>query len=794
LRRALALALLAAALPMTVADDDAGVELLLTDSRTPYVHRLTLYDHDGAAISPTDEPARPYSPRRTCGKCHPYATIGHGWHFNADDPTVPPGRPGEPWFLVDDATDTILPISGRGWPGTARPAEVGLSHWAFVKRFGHHLPGGGYGEPSDEVVDESDEWLRWGVSGKLEIDCMICHCADMQHDPAVAASQIEKENFRWIPTVALGLGVVRGEARNAPDEWTPDTPPNPDYPEQAGPTLIYDPTRFDPDDRVLFNITRRVPNERCTFCHTTRRVGDGAPESWHTDQDVHLAAGLMCVDCHRHGIGHMITRGYDGESAHPARASRTCRGCHLGDPDGATITTVLGGHLRAPHPLHRGLPPLHIAEMTCIACHSGPWPQPVAGQVQTALAHRLGLATRERTADDLPIMMAPVFAPDNAGRVAAQRMMWPRFWASSAPDSDTASPVGLDALQRAAANVEREADRRWSNPAIESLLAALSTENHAAMLVRDGWLFQRGDDGSLNPLSYADWLHSARAVAKVGQDATVYTSRSTMTAPYRWAIAHDVRPAAQSLGVRGCTDCHAADAPIDFGTTLVADPAAAYPPPALTMIDLRGEDATLRKLWAAGFVVRPVFKIVAFIAAGIVALVLLRFLADAWNIGVLGAPRAPTAPPPVGLTPPEHVAHTIAAVGVIVQVATAFGSELVFGEFGGWPLLIHMGGAGLLVCGLAIVALQWIRRCRLAGSASAPGPLDWPRRWVFGVALLCGLTLMATMLLAMLPVFGTDTQHALIELHEKAALAMLATMIIHTILSLRARRLRGLSQ
>ena len=136
-------------------------DLLKTDSRAPYVHRLTLYDHDGKAIDPKDADAPPYSPAMTCGKCHPYAEIAAGWHFNAPRGTVAPGRPGEPWLLVDEKTGTQIPISARGWPGTFKPADVGLSDWQMVLRFGHHMPGGGFGEPAADAVKKSAEATRW---------------------------------------------------------------------------------------------------------------------------------------------------------------------------------------------------------------------------------------------------------------------------------------------------------------------------------------------------------------------------------------------------------------------------------------------------------------------------------------------------------------------------------------------------------------------------------------------------------------------------------------------------------
>ncbi len=711
-----------------LAQQPETVDLLKSDSRSPYVHRITLYDHDGKAIRPGDLPALPYSPRATCGKCHPYGEIRCGWHFNAgrpppnvgrppsagnvgrppsagdvgrpppaghvtrtlegDGPTFDDGRPGEPWFLVDAKTGAVTPISARGWPGTLMPADVGLSDWDMVKLFGRHMPGGGFGEPpangdaastsigfplratnrtrlasggpvgpalacgvltalpGEGLAEGRGSRPRWQVSGPLEIDCMICHSADQQHDPAEAARQIEKENFRWAATAALGLGVVRGEARRAPDDWDPYMPPDPDFPERAGPTLIYDKTRFDPDDRVLFQITRRVPNERCYFCHSTRLVGPDAPEPWHTDQDVHIAAGLMCVDCHRHGIDHNMTRGYEGESQHPARVARTCRGCHLGDEGSAAIATVLGGH-----PKHAGLPPLHLEKLTCTACHSGPWPREHVQRVQTAMAHELGLATRQRQAELPPTIVGPVFA-----RTSKEQPITP---------------------------------------------------------------MRQLDDG------------------RVG-------------ASYRWALAHDVRPAAQSLGVRGCEDCHSAGGPIFFGAVSLAGEGRMY--------ELHGYDPVLAQLWALGFKTRPAFKWFAFVCVGVVALVLLRAL--------LG--MAPWQPP-AALAALRRPALLVMLVGVAVEAVGGFGGEWLRDEVQGWTLLVHMLAAPLFIVGLTGVAALWPASC--AGQRVS----RWWKLTLWGV-ILAGFVVTVTMLAAMLPYFGYAVQETLTKAHAVAAWVLLAAL------------------
>ncbi len=737
--------------------------MLKTDSRSPYVHRLTLYDHDGKVIDPKDEPAVPYSPAMTCAKCHPVGQIAHGWHFNAWDPNVPAGRPGEPWILVDQRTGTVLPLSGRHWPGTFTPAEAGLSPWQFVLHFGGHTPGGGFGDPDKELVANLREAARWRVSGRLEIDCMFCHSADQQHDPAEAARQIEAQNFRWAPTAALGLGVVRGEARKAPDDWDPSLPPDPDYPEQAGPKLIYDRKRFDPDNRVLFNITRRPSVDRCYFCHSFREVGADAPEDLLASRDVHLAAGLICVDCHRNDVDHDMVRGYAGEAAQrnqPWRAAFTCDGCHLGTADDRDAEVTLGGRYGAPHPEHEGLPPVHFQKLTCTACHSGPWPSSHTRRLQTALAHGLGFPTKDRTADALPAIAAPVFVREADGKIEPQRLAMPSFWGQQ--QGEQIVPMPLEVVERVGKKLARLAGNDASSE--QAMLAALAADKTVT-----------GEPVYL----------ALRPGATAG------------VTPSTWPMAHDVRPAAQALGARGCTDCHAAEAPFFFGTvTLSARPTDSIHLPMWQFCDYAPQ---LASAWGLGFRFRPAFKWFGFICAGLVALVLLQFALDC----VIGRVYAPAAPvqqmsaaglltPPRGLTAWEHVFHTLATAGLVIEAVTGFGPKLVGAELAGWTLLVHMVGAPLFTLGLAGAALQWAGRCRFGRrSELAPTPLGLRQKQMFWLMLAIGFVVMLTMLAAMLPVFGADAQETLKEVHNYSTLVLLIAMVPHTIVSWAARRMRG---
>jgi hypothetical protein len=600
-----------AAAPAIAAPPDETPEILRSDSRAPYAHRISLYDENGVVISPADLPAAPYSPMATCGKCHAYGTIGSGWHFNTADPAVDPGRPGEPWILADALTGTELPVSTRGWAGTYRPAEIDLTRWTFTKRFGRHFPGAGLTESSAWAAAEASETARWRVSGDLQIDCMLCHSADARHDQSEAARQIEQENFKWLPTASMALAVIRGEARKAPDDWDPLMPPDPDFPERAGPSLVYDKTRFDPDDRVFFDITRRPSDRRCYFCHTVREVGEKSPASWEVDRDVHRTAGLGCTDCHRHGLNHAMTRGYEGEPTEHAdttSANLTCRGCHLGDNGEDEPPGMLAGRLGAPYAEHRGLPPSHLKELTCTACHAGPRPTGHVKRFQTALAHGLGVASKERTDTTAPAIYGPVFLRQYDGTIAPHRMIWPIFWGWSSKGSIEPLPVEVagEALRKAL-------PERAAKPGQDSALEPEEVSQVLVELASAG-----GEEGE-----YV-FVRNGRVYRHAGQDKLEAFDHPAAL-PYCWPIGHDVRPAAQSLGSGGCTDCHAADAPFSFGRIAPETATQKERPPIEFMYELQGKSPVVLRVWTSSFAFRAAFKAVGFGCLGVLAIVLLVY-------------------------------------------------------------------------------------------------------------------------------------------------------------------------
>jgi hypothetical protein len=557
----------------------------------------------GGEIYPDDDPLLPFSQRWTCGLCHSYGLISKGWHFNAIDPNISPGRPGQPWILADARTGTQIPLSYRSWPGTFKPEQLGLSSREFVRLFGRHTPGGGAGELE---TDDLDEIMREYVSGKLEINCLSCHNAEFAHNQGESFLQIARGNFRWAAAATCEFASVSGSADDMPETYDPFMPEAPEDAKKVPPTIKYRQTAFDHENKVYFNIVREVPNNRCYFCHSNLYLEAEDTEKWNMDEDIHLKAGLTCVDCHRNGIDHKIIRGYEGEasaSENHLSAASSCEGCHLGEKDSSL---PVAGRLGAPVPEHRGIPPVHFERMTCTACHSGPWPVKETLLTKTARAHRLGTIGVNKSHEALPHISSPVFAEQQDGKIAPHKRIWPAYW-GIINDQDVA-PIDIDVVKQTVgqvlANEKRPASGDWPALSDENIIEALKslkgTVEGEPAYISGGKVYSLDDSGKL-------WSEEHKAAE-----------------PYLWPIAHNVRPAAQSLGIRYCTDCHATDAPFFFGDVAVDSPVVSARG-TKKMVEFQNVDPSYARAFAFSFVFRPMMKIVSLCSCAIIAGVLLLY-------------------------------------------------------------------------------------------------------------------------------------------------------------------------
>ncbi len=577
-------------------------------SRSNFVHVIPLLDEEGIQLTPEDDPQLPFSTKQTCAQtCHNYELVTSGWHFNYMNVDVNPGRNGHPWIYADPATGTQIPLSYRDLDGAYHPSEIGMSDWEFIQHFGRHLPGGGVGELQGEL--KAERVMRAMVSGPLEANCLACHDAETSHDPSKYAEQIAKENFRWAATAASGLADVEGSAKDMPDTYDYIMPEDMPDSKAVPPTVHYESKRFNHKNDVFIDVKRKVPNERCYFCHSMINVHGDVEEKWQAEEDVHIAAGMNCVDCHRNGIHHDIVRGYEGEEEHssnPMAGALSCEGCHLGEEH--AVPTA--GKFAAPVPAHKGIPPIHFEKMTCTACHSGPWIGKETQQVKTAMAHALGVQGVNKSPDVLPHIITPVFARNENGKIAPHYALWPSFWGRM--NGDQVKIFSLETISRL---VQRESDPttpgNWgiSNlDQIASVLQELKKSNEGNPVYISGGLIFK-----LN--------HAGKIIGTVQPHPSAD--------PYRWAMGHNVRPAAQSLGINGCRDCHDYNANFFAGHVRIDTPVFMDStrrdqlPLKDQMMDFQSLDDIQMTAFNASFVWRPYYKFALIVCASVLGIILL---------------------------------------------------------------------------------------------------------------------------------------------------------------------------
>ncbi len=607
------LALVVALAPAVFAETSEMLGDTPDGSRTNAIHLIPLLaeplpQKEPDQIHPADNPPLPFSTRQTCGACHSYDIIETGWHFNAIDGNVAPGRRGQPWILADAAIATQIPLSYRNWPGAFRPEAIGLTPAKFIEMFGRHYPGGGVGEMLDKS-DDPDEVLRADVTGQLEINCLACHNTspgqDMGSASGYAIQIVRGNNYRWAATASSEFAYVTGSTIGLGfyDFRAP-------FMTGAGarpPVVEYDKSAFGHNDWVRFDVSTEIPRQRCYFCHSNVDVRDGKTEKWMADEDVHLEAGLLCMDCHSNGLKHNITRGVGAEpddSKNILAAGSSCEGCHLGKD----IPIPTAGRFTAPVPSHPGIPPVHFEKLSCTACHSGPWPKSETVRTKTARAHALGVAGSNKSPDVLPHLLYPVFAKAQDGKITPHKIFWPAYWATMAGDAVT--PIDLDTVRSAASKVITRSDLSK-----EGDWPALKEDDIVKILSSLGSKIPAGEKPAYITGGRLYTLEAAGGLISVEHESA---------APYMWPIAHDVRPAAQSLGVRQCEDCHSTDSPFFFASVSIDTPVDSART-VRQMVAFQDLPRTYTKAFAFTFVFRPWLKVVTLLSSLLILGVLVLY-------------------------------------------------------------------------------------------------------------------------------------------------------------------------
>jgi hypothetical protein len=136
-------------------------------------------------------------------------------------------------------------------------------------------------------------------------------------------------------------------------------------------------------------------------------------------------------------------------------------------------------------------------------------------------------------------------------------------------------------------------------------------------------------------------------------------------------------------------------------------------------------------------------------------------------------------------SPWEKLVYVATLASVAGLGVTSFFTVMRFGAMHGWALFAHMVAAGLFVFVLPVLAITWCGVNRFAArSGSEQDGEDAPRffwlpRATFWVIVAGGLVVTLTMLLSMLPVFGTEGLQSLLDVHRYAGLVVVVAMLLH---------------
>lgn len=341
-----------------------------------------LKDEEGNIINPRENlnSDKPYSPKKTCGDkgCHNYEKITEGFHFmQGKGEEVPehfkkrynwassPGNYGGTWcspaplykFLAKknnknekdiDMTsfDFIISTCGNCHPGGG-PLEFdreGNRYDIFMKE--KNLKSGG-----ENNFDGDYYKAMWIETGIIEADCLLCHLPEYNFKER--NHQIENLNFKWAGTAGANFGKVEGSIKDGKQV-----------------KVTYNLDIFDQEGKVSPHIVLEPRNSTCLNCHAKPGWKKrGASFSERTD--VHIRAGLKCVDCHPAGSKALDKR-INGKEVHQFGKGDDPSGNVRNDLDNTCLDCSYchsNGHLGAPIAKHKGLPPHHLDKISCQGCH-----------------------------------------------------------------------------------------------------------------------------------------------------------------------------------------------------------------------------------------------------------------------------------------------------------------------------------------------------------------------------------------------------------------------------------------
>ena len=476
--------------------------------------------------------------------------------------------------------------------------EIDLTSFDFAVYCGKCHPGGGpleydrkgnrydlyAADPNNGITSGGENFFdgdyykaRWAATGVIEADCLLCHSPG--YDIQERNAQIAQLNFKWAATAGSGVGSVKKRVRDG-----------------EHPVVRYNEDIFDAEGHIDVPIVKEVPVGNCLFCH---RETDWKKKgtSYMPRFDVHLRAGMKCIECHPAGKNardpristweeHNFGKGDDPGSLVRDDLDDTvisCRECHA------------QGLNRAPVMRHAsfsasGSFDAHSDAMSCQVCH-----------------------VPDKAVKAALVQDSTVFNP--LPRVPKLKKIWSFYGPDAKPwnyygegdlGKQTDRPLffytpqlrrykeklypvaGLYSIWYGLKNKDtpaldqvfmKDIYRMWTDENSYPRLAAITDDNGDGFIeINRPAEIDAAIDSMTSHLHTQGVLKNRQVVLVDGADVYLsahenytLTSRPFEYSPYgsTFKLSHDIAPAGAALGAGGCSDCHQKDGPFFTRTYMV---------------------------------------------------------------------------------------------------------------------------------------------------------------------------------------------------------------------------------
>ena len=717
-----------------------------------------LRDEAGTPIDPVKgtNVSAPYSPRQTCGAadCHDYDKITRGYHFTqgrGEPPTATqraryawatsPGNFGGNWcspaplyrYLSPKVNTSAAAMDMTAFDfltagcGVCHPGGGSAELDREGKRYDRWMadPASGFAPGAENALDGDYRKARWSETGVLEADCFLCHLPG--YDYAERNAQIGRWNLRWAATAGARLATVTGSVKDGqPVE------------------VVYDPRRFAADGTLKLSVVRQPRNEACLACHSQpgwKKRG----ANYRARTDVHLRAGLACVDCHPAG----------SSASDPRISGREEHQIAKGDDPGGLVRndlddTVVGcrdchdtGRRGAPVPRHHGLPALHLERIACQTCH---------------IPERVVMPAEVQASDvfnDAPWIHSPgkrlwaFYGPDGRFRnhygflevagyddkpVEPFRPVLFRYKGMIYPGNRVHSAwPGLEIDGEEALAQPRVGDvlKMWSahakDPRLYPRLSEIRDDtgdgipevNRPAEI--DALIASVGaalaDFGFPLERTRVVWVANER-VYRSGTEYREIPKEPWEASPFAnvHKYSHDIYPARAALGSGGCTDCHDFSSPFFHAAVLEVPFGPDGRPGTTPQWKILGLSRS--GVWLGGFresMLKPA-------GPWLLGIVLFACLLHLVVFGRRHVSPQPDEPAVVRYRTVERASHAVAMASFLVLAITGlsflFGASSPLGEGARW---LHTIAGWVFAAAVVLLAALWVREAR---------PAPWDREWI----------------------------------------------------------------